>query len=102
MLQGLVERFQHGAKRFGDGFPNRGSHHREQRVGENVRVPANRFAKGFLNGGSQSTGQSAIATLIATHGDSLGDHGADILRTASEIFEAFLNIRDFFLLGRDD
>src|ERR1700720_2649009 len=102
MFEGRVERFKHGAKRFGDGFSNGGAHHGEQRIGENVRVPADRLAKSFLDGGSQSAGQGAVATLIAAHGDGFGDHGANVLGAASEVFEAFLNVRDVFLLGRDD
>ncbi len=52
IVERFVERFEHAAQSFGDGFADRRAHHREQRVGQHVRIAAHGFAQRFLNGGS--------------------------------------------------
>ncbi len=56
MLEGGVEGFEHAAEGFGDGLANRGAHHREQRVSEDVRVATDGFAQRVLNRGSEGFG----------------------------------------------
>src|ERR1700693_3535155 len=92
VFESLVERFEHAAQGFADGFPDGRAHHWKQSVCKRVRIAPHGLPKSFLNGGRERLGQGWIAALIAPHDDRFSNNGADILGAAGAVVEPLLNV----------
>ncbi len=74
----------------------------EKRVGQNMRVLADRVAKSVLDGGPQGVGQGAIVALVVPELDRFGDHGTQVLSAPSRVIKTLADICELFLLRSDN